>query len=211
MLQYECLHREFDQLQRLYGDRQLYSIYGAGRILKPKYCFVFMNPTSKNVSAKKEWNGLRAPWIGTKNVWSLFYELGLLEVSLYKRISEIKASDWTPGFAVEVYENLAVNSVYVTNLAKCTQVDASPLPNTVFRAYLPLFQKEIALVKPTHIIAFGNQVSSIILQKKISVSEYLDGRSERFDRIFPTHPIYYPVGQGRRNQPLAVRRIKQLF
>ena len=37
--------------------------------------FVFMNPTGKNNASYKEWKGIRAPWIGSKNIWYLFYQL----------------------------------------------------------------------------------------------------------------------------------------
>lgn len=207
----ESLCEYADELQVKHGAFHLKSIYGAGQTKNPKYCFVFMNPTSRNVSAVREWKGLRAPWIGTKQVWSLFQELELLDSKLYKRIIKLKPLEWNDTFATAVYENLAEHSAYITNLAKCTQVDARPLSNSVFKAYLPLFQKEIELINPTHLFTFGNQVSSIVLGKQVSVSQYLHGQSELFQGRYVTHPVFYPVGQGRRNQPLAIRRIRSVF
>ena len=69
-----------------------------------------MNPTGKNIASDKSWKGRKSPWLGTKNIWKLFYKVDLLF-------------------------------------------------------------KEINIIKPKIIITFGNQVSSIILNKKISVSE----------------------------------------
>ena len=207
----ESLCKKADELQVTHGAPQLKSIYGAGQIKNPKYCFVFMNPTGRNVSAAREWKGLRAPWIGTKQIWSLFHELNLLDSKLYQTIMKLKPMEWSDIFAISVYENLAEHSVYITNLAKCTQVDARPLPNSVFKAYLPLFQKEIELINPSHIFTFGNQVSSIVLGKQVSVSQYVHGQRELLCGHYVTHPVFYPVGQGRRNQPLAIRRIRSVF
>lgn len=207
----ESLCENADELQVKHGAPQLKSIYGAGQIKNPKYCFVFMNPTGRNVSAARGWKGLRAPWIGTKQIWSLFHELNLLDSNLYQKIIKLKPMEWSDTFAISVYENLAEHSVYIANLAKCTQVDARPLPNSVFKAYLPLFQKEIELTNPAHIITFGNQVSSIVLGKQVSASQYVHGQRELLCGHYVTHPVFYPVGQGRRNQPLAIRRIRSVF
>ncbi len=53
----------FDELQKVYGDSNLDAIYGCGEIHNPDICFVFMNPTSRNVATNKDWKGLKAPWI----------------------------------------------------------------------------------------------------------------------------------------------------
>lgn len=62
------LEKKIDELQPLYGDASLKSIYGAGCIKRPKAMLVFMNPTGKNVSARSDWKGIRAPWLGTKSL-----------------------------------------------------------------------------------------------------------------------------------------------
>ena len=74
------LKKEYDKLQIKYGAKDLDSIYNGGCETNPDICFVFMNPTAKNIAAYKEWNGLKAPWIGTKNVWGFFQKIGFIEV-----------------------------------------------------------------------------------------------------------------------------------
>lgn len=74
-LQATMLHPHFDNLQLQYGDSELCSIYGAGCTERPKYVFVFMNPTARNPSAQTSRGGLRAPWIGLKQTWKLYYDL----------------------------------------------------------------------------------------------------------------------------------------
>jgi hypothetical protein len=206
------LHVQFDALQLKHGDRRLNSIYGAGKIDSPKLMLIFMNPTARNIASSPEWKGLRAPWLGTKQIWSLFLELELLAPEIFNKIQNFKPGDWTVAFAEEVYRDLEAKSVYVTNLAKCTQADARPLTDRVFKDYLALMYAEIELVKPQKIITFGNQVSTVLLKKPVSVSKYPNTEMERLElrSNFDVYPVYYPVGQGRRNQPLAVTRIKKI-
>lgn len=67
-LQVTILHKEFDTLQQIYGAKELNSIYGAGYIDHPNIMFVFMNPTGRNVASSKDWKGMKAQWLGTKNI-----------------------------------------------------------------------------------------------------------------------------------------------
>jgi DNA polymerase len=204
------LHKEYDELQKKYGEHSLSSIYGAGDIDNPKVMFVFMNPTGRNIASEPSWEGLRAPWIGTKQVWDVFYNLGFLNEDTYKNIKEYKPDDWSVDFCNQVYSEVEDNSLYITNLAKCTQLDARPLKNSVFRDYLELMLKEIEIVDPKIVISFGNQVSSIMLGKNISVSNYTKDEKEIVNG-YHIYPTYYPVGQGRRNMPLALERIKRVL
>ena len=164
------LTKEYDKLQKKYGAKELDSIYNGGCDKKPDICFVFMNPTGRNIASSKNWKGLKSPWIGTKNIWNLFYELGMLDEDIYNKIKNIKGSDWTEEFASTVYENVKKHKYFITNLGKCTQIDARPLPDSVYKEYLHLLEKEIEIINPKVIVLFGNQVSSIVLNEKISVS-----------------------------------------
>ena len=200
-MQIKKLLRQFDELQHIHGDKNLDSIYGAGQINNPKVCLVFMNPTGRNVASDKKWCGLKAPWIGTKNVWKMFFQLGFFEESFFNEINEKKPSDWNYEFADKVYTKVSDNSIYITNLSKATQIDARPLRDVVFKEYLGLFKEEINILNPRIIITFGNQVSSILLGKNIKVSDY----RKKHENIkvngnaFKVFPVYYPVGQGMRN------------
>ena len=194
----EELNKEYDKLQTKYGAKELNSIYNGGCTNNPDICFVFMNPTGRNIATSKDWSGPRYPWIGTKNVWTLFYKLKLLDEEVYKEIREKKGKEWTPSFAENVYQNVRKHKYFITNLGKCTQVDARSLPDEVLRKYLKLLEKEIELVNPKVVIMFGNQVSSIILEQKISVS---NARKQLFEKVINNKPykcyaVYYPVGNG---------------
>jgi hypothetical protein len=212
-MQIRKLHSEFDRLQKKFGNRNLNAIYGAGCVKKPAVCFIFMNPTGRNVASNKKWNGLRAPWLGTKNVWKLFYEAGLLKKELYNLTQKKNSEDWDTAFANTLYREIKNNGIYITNLSKATQQDAKPLKNQVFKEYLPLIRQEISILKPKIVISFGNQVSSIILNQPVKVSEC---RKKHFllgiaGKSFPVYPAHYPVGQGMRNLAKTVNDIKWIL
>lgn len=213
-LQVEYLKKGIDKLQKIYGNPELKSIYGAGRISSPGILFLFMNPTARNISAFPNWGGIRAPWIGTKNIWKLFHALDILSSDTFRAIQKNGHEIWTEEFAENIYDSLNKKSVYVTNLAKCTQDDARALKDGVFKAYLKNTKEEIYTVNPTKIISFGNQVSSILLSQNIKVSEYKKQEKEVVNingRTFDVYPVCYPIGQGLRNIHKAIRRIKDIM
>ena len=102
----EDLKVKYDKLQKKYGAKELDSIYNGGCAKNPNICFVFMNPTGRNIASSKEWKGIKSPWIGTKNIWDLFYQLELMDEGIYKKIKEYKPTDWTEEFAKQVYEEV---------------------------------------------------------------------------------------------------------
>lgn len=209
----EELHKEYDKLQQKYGAKELDSIYYGGCTDHPDICFVFMNPTGRNIASSKDWKGLKSPWIGTKNIWDLFDRIGLLDQDIYTKIRAIKGSEWTEKFASEVYENVKKHRYFITNLGKCTQLDARPLPDCVYKKYLNLLETEIELIQPKVVILFGNQVSSIVLGEKISVSQC---RCKLFQKCingkeYDCYSVFYPVGNGRFHIDKAIDDISYII
>ena len=205
----EDLKKEYDKLQLKYGAKELDSIYNGGCDENPDICFVFMNPTKRNIASSKDWKGLKSPWIGTKNIWNLFYDLKLLDDDIYEKIRSIKGKEWSENFAEEVYANVKKHKYFITNLGKCTQMDARELPDNIYKEYLYLLEKEIEIINPKVVILFGNQVSSIVLNEKISVSQCrkklfkkdINGKKYNF------YSVFYPVGNGRFNIGKAIEDI----
>lgn len=207
------LNVEYDKLQLEYGEPTLSSIYNGGCEKNPDVCFVFMNPTGKNIASTREWKGRRSPWIGTKNIWKLFYRIGIIDRDLFDNIKSKKACEWTEEFADLVYKEIENKKVFITNLGKCTQIDARPLPDRVLKEYLELLYKEIEIINPKKIIVFGNQVSSIFLNKKICVKSV---RRQEFkmkigDKEYPVYSVFYPIGNGMRNIDLAVEDLNYIL
>lgn len=50
----EDLKVKYDKLQKKYGAKELDSIYNGGCTENPDICFVFMNPTVRNIASSKE-------------------------------------------------------------------------------------------------------------------------------------------------------------
>ena len=157
--------------------------------------------------------GIKSPWIGTKNIWDLFFKLNLMNEKIYKNIKKIKGSEWTEEFAEQVYDDVRRHKYFITNLGKCTQIDARELPNSVYEEYLDLLKQEIEIIKPKVVVLFGNQVSSIVLNKKISVSQC---RKQLFinqinDNEYKFYSVYYPVGNGRFNIDKSIEDINWII
>ncbi len=206
----EDLNNEYDRLQLEYGAKELKSIYNGGYMENPDICFVFMNPTGRNIASNPNWKGRRSPWIGTKNIWKLFYKIGLLDEKIYENIIAKKPQEWNEEFADLVYDNVIKHKYFITNLGKCTQIDARVLPDSVYNEYLDLLYKEIEIINPKIIITLGNQVSSIVLDKNISVSQC---RKQSFSKKiegkeYKVYPVYYPIGNGMMNMDKAIEDIK---
>ncbi len=49
-----------------------------------------MNPTGKNIASDKSWKGRKSPWLGTKNIWKLFYKVDLLSEETFNKNSRKK-------------------------------------------------------------------------------------------------------------------------
>ena len=197
----------YDTLQKKYGDKNLNSVYGGGCIKSPKVCFVFMNPTAKS------WKGVRYQWLGTKPIWKFFNKLGLISDELNNEIQNKKAADWTNEFCIEVYNEVKNNKFYITNLAKCTQADARHLSDSVFLEYKKYLLLELEQVNPKKIVFFGNQVSSIMLNQNISVSNC---RNQKFNleinnKNFDCYAVYYPVGNGFFNVDKAIEDLNKIL
>jgi DNA polymerase len=207
------LKTEYDKLQIKYGAKELDSIYNGGCDKNPDICFVFMNPTGRNIASDKAWTGRKSPWLGTKNIWKLFYQVHLLSDATYHQILSKKPKDWDYDFCDYVYNEVYNNHIFITNLGKCTQVDARALTDDVLSKYLDLLFKEIDIIQPKIIITFGNQVSSIILNKKIAVSENRKKSHDLtiYNRTYKVYPVYYPVGNGIFNMDKSIEDIQWII
>ena len=207
------LKEQYDKLQTKYGAKELDSIYNGGCDKNPDICFIFMNPTGKNIASVKSWQGRKSPWLGTKNIWKLFYQTNLLNKDLYNEIQNKKSKEWDYNFCDKLYEEIADKKIFITNLGKCTQIDARPLPDEVLKKYLKLLYMEIDIIRPKIIITFGNQVSSIVLNKKISVSLNRKISHELIvnNHIYKVFPDYYPVGNGIFNIDKAIEDINWII
>ena len=143
----------------------------------------------------------------------LFYKIGLLDEEIYMSIMSKKPQEWNEEFADLVYDDVEKHKYFITNLGKCTQVDARVLPNSVYSQYLDLLCKEIEIINPKTIITLGNQVSSIVLNKNISVSQCRKQSFSReiFGKNYSIYPVYYPIGNGMMNIDKAIEDLNYII
>lgn len=120
-----------------------------------------------------------------------------------------KSNEWNEDFSEKVYDEVKKNNIFITNLGKCTQIDARPIQNSVYEKYLNLLEQEIEIINPKIIILFVNQVSSVFLKEKVSVSQC---RKKKFIKIingkeYKCYSMFYPVGNGRFNIDKSIEDI----
>jgi len=166
--------------------------------------FVFINPTHRNISSDPDWKGPRYPFIGTREVWRVFRRAGIFTDELTGRIEEL--SDWPVGFAEEVEGFLADRGIYLTNLVKWTGPDESLPDRKKIALFLPVMRREIELVRPRRIVAFGLLPFKHLTGRSIRLADYhsraaAEGVLETFplkETASPAEvvPCYFPVGRG---------------
>lgn len=187
-----------------FPDNRLMPIGGGGRTRRPEVMFVFINPTHRNASSSPDWSGPRYPFIGTREVWRVFHRAGLLPDTWMERIEGLES--WTPRFAEELEGFLKSRGLYLTNLVKWTGSDASLPGRNKIGLFLPVMRREIELVQPRRIVAFGLIPLKHLTGRSIRLEDYhSQALKDRSLRTFPLEgvahsagvvPCYFPVGRG---------------
>jgi DNA polymerase len=190
-------------------------ILGNGKCENPKFLFVFINPTKTNISSHSDWEGFRAPFIGTKPVWRVFHKAGLFNSQLLRVINASEI--WSSRFAGLVYKSLAKRGMYLTNIVKWTGSNAD-LPNAAkIKAFLPLLKKEIEIVKPKYIITMGLIPFEHLTGHKIKLGEYYKEvmktkKLKTYDlklgsKTYKVVPCYFPVGRGDPKKAIEILKL----
>lgn len=198
-----------------FPENRLKPILGNGKTSKPKFMFVFINPTARNSSSNPDWKGPRFPFIGTKPVWRIFHRAGLFDEELMKYIE--RHPRWSLEFTNNVKDFLISKSFYFTNIVKWTGNDAALPDSTKIRLFFPILRKEIELVKPKNIVTFGLIPFERLTGKKIKLGEYYE-QSMVSKRISPfvlkigkhptlVFPCYFPVGRGNPKRAVELLRL----
>ncbi|MEZ6256023.1 MAG: uracil-DNA glycosylase family protein [Patescibacteria group bacterium] len=187
-----------------YPSSNLEPIMSGGKHIKPKYMFVFINPTYRNISSNSSWQGKRRPWTGTKYIWKIFNNAGHFDSSLLAEINSKK--EWDIPFADKVYKHLEDREFYFTNIVKWTGENADLPTAHMTNLFLPILLKEIELVQPKYIVTFGLIPFNALINEKIKLADYYDAVIEQgvltsFPLTIGTFscsviPSYFPVGRG---------------
>ncbi len=188
----------------LFPQNKLSPILAGGKLQSPKFMFVFINPTHKNISSDPAWEGKRRPWTGTKYIWKIFNNAGHFDNALLYEISKKKV--WDVDFADKVYKHLEDRDFYFTNIVKWTGENGD-LPDThKVKTFLPILLREIEIVNPKYIVTFGLIPFNALTNEQIKLKDYFEkcmqqNILETFplnikDKSFKIIPCYFPVGRG---------------
>lgn len=211
----EQLWRYVEELNnKNFPENELMPILGNGKTHRPKFMFVFINPTQRNISSSKNWKGPRFPFIGTKQIWRVFYKAGLFDKELIEKINN--NPDWSLGFTDQVLRFLKKNEFYFTNIVKWTGRNAALPESGKIKLFLPILQKEIEIVRPEYIVTFGLIPFEGITKNKIKLSEYYHdvAKNKRLkfynvklnDFNVNVMPCYFPIGRGNPNKAIELLR-----
>ncbi|MEK7595094.1 MAG: uracil-DNA glycosylase family protein [Patescibacteria group bacterium] len=198
-----------------FPNSTLEPILGGGRLSRPKFMFVFINPTYKNISSDPSWVGKRRPWTGTKYIWRIFNKAGHFDNSLLQEIEKTKI--WSVDFADKVYSHLSARGFYFTNIVKWTGENADLPDSQKVRLFLPLLKKELEIVKPSYIVTFGLIPFKALTGLDIKLRDYFDASIKlRLLETFNTNlvgdnfkiiPCYFPVGRGDPKRAVELLRL----
>ncbi|MBU2522920.1 MAG: hypothetical protein KKE23_01365, partial [Nanoarchaeota archaeon] len=187
-----------------FPKNKLMPILGNGKTERPRFMFVFINPTHANISSSKDWQGPRFPFIGTKQVWRVFHKAGLFDDQLMEEMNNSKS--WSLEFTNKVLKFLTSKSFYFTNIVKWTGHDATLPDSEKIRLFLPILTKEIEIVQPEYIIAFGLIPFENMTKQKIRLkdhySEIMKNNALKYFEMEHDNfkvkiiPCYFPVGRG---------------
>lgn len=207
------IYKEFDNCERCKKENNpLLHILGGGKFQNPQFLFLFINPTHLNLSSHKDYRGKRRyPFIGVRYFYRLLSEAGFLDKKI---INDIYKKGWQTEDESRIEQSLINNNVYITNLVKCTKYNSDSPSKDIIKQDFSLLQKEINVVLPKYIIAFGKLPLMIITGKDIRLKDCLKrirGNSYQpiksvnvLGKIYKVLPCYFPVGRGNRQGALEI-------
>ena len=196
-------------------NNRLQHVYGGGAEDSPRHCFVLINPTYRNISTKPGYQGPRLPFLGIRSFWRSLARSGFLTADV---LNLIDARQWTEHTTSALVGELRTQSIYITNLVKCAdQSSQSPTLKTCC-ANLPILRREMELVRPRQIVAFGRLTVFALTGRSLTLSAHYDAiRTHGVQRDsylhsphipgIPILPNYFPVGRG--NQRFAIEILQK--
>lgn len=206
------LYTTFDACKRCKTQKNpLKHILGGGKTKNPRFLFLFINPTHKNISSYSNYEGSRRyPFIGVRHFYKLLSSAGFVDKII---IGNIYNNGWKTEDEKRIENSLIKNDVYLTNLVKCTQPHPENPTKDIIIQDLPLLYKEIDIVKPTYIVTFGKLTYQTLTNQDIRLKDKLeevkkgtyqpDKSLNIINETYPILPCYFPVGRG--NPPKALQ------
>lgn len=207
------LFREFDDCPRCRRQANpLRHILGGGKFRRPRFLFLFINPTHQNISCRAGYAGKRRfPFIGVRHFYRILARAGFVDQAAVDRIY---AAGWQTADERRIEKSLAENGVYITNVVKCTQPHPRYPDKSVIKEDRPLLLREIETVDPRFIVTFGLVPFRALTGRDIRLQECLDAVQHGTYRPIRCPdlggkdrdilPCYFPVGRGNQQKALQI-------
>lgn len=190
------------EMREICEENDLQPAFPFGAIKNP-LMLVFINPSPKNVTVHKNWRHDRLFFYGDIRFWRFLAEVNLFDKKLLKLV---KKFGWLPEFIPSFKEELAKKDVWITNLVKCPTLHGEyPQKNVVEVCKKKFLEKEIEMLKPRLIIAFGQFTYKMLTGKALSLSMFFRNEVDVNEGILP---CYFPTGRGNTEKATAcIKRI----
>lgn len=191
------------------SGNQLQHIHGFGA-LRPRFMLVLINPTHRNISSHPAYHGPRFPFIGVRQFWRVLAEGGLMSKKI--AIELPPARQWSVRHTAALQGELMRSKLYLTNVVKCCYDHSAYPAAEVLDVGTNILAREIALVRPKKIIAFGGLVYKLLTEKNITLRDYWRQEHSWLEketisgRGVPVVPSYFPVGRGSPARAIRVLR-----
>lgn len=180
-------------------NNQLNHIFGFGAI-KPKFMFILINPTYRNLSSDKNYVGLRFPFIGVRQFWRVLADGGIISKKVAYKLPLRK--EWGKDDTNNVKNEILKNEIFVTNIVKCCYNHSAYPSKEIIKQQLKIVGEEIKIVKPKRILAFGLLTYKVLTGSEIKISSAINNpnkfkNNEILSKLnVPVIPCYFPIGRG---------------
>ncbi len=189
----------------------LQHIHGYGSI-RPRLMLILINPTYRNVSSAPGYSGLRFPFIGVRHFWKVLADGGLINKKIGYALPPRSA--WHLKHTEATQKELFKNKLFLTNIVKCCYNHPHYPEKKIIQEQLQFLKKELQIVKPKYIIAFGGLVYKVLTGKNIVLSKYWRNSSRKKEALkekisglaIPVIPSYYPIARGNPKKAAAILR-----
>ena len=196
------------------ASNSLRHIMGGGLESEPDMMFIFINPTHRNITSRADYDGPRFPFLGTSEIWRVFADAGLLERDLISWID----NGWNQDLIAKVICTVRDAGFYFTNLVKCTQPDSRMPSRKMIRKKLDLLVREISIVHPKLIVAFGALPFKTLSNAELKLATHYENQISSVDLLtypsipvlgetFRVFPCYFPVGRGDRKRAVELLKV----
>lgn len=203
------LYKQIDKCKFCKAARnKLRHIYGFGA-MNPKLMLILVNPTYRNLSCGPKYKGARFPNIGVRQFWRVLADGGLISKKIAAALPP--RAGWKNGHTKSIQGELTKNKLFLTNAVKCCYSHSEYPTKNVIESQLKFLSKEIRIVNPKKIVAFGALVYKTLTGKSLKLADYWKKKrrleTEKISGLnISVTPCYFPIGRGNPKKAAEILR-----